>query len=107
MVTISRKSEYADTLFKQTIGLMFRFRITKPLIFNFNSPQLCDVHMLFVPFSIDVVFLDEDDIIVWMNYLKAWTGRIKTPCKVSKMIEFPKNTISKNNLQFGDKLLFL
>lgn len=107
MKTISIETESADTLFKQTIGLMFRFKITKPLIFELDYPKACDVHMLFVPFSIDVVFLDADDTIIYMEYLKAWTGRVKTPCKVKKIIEYPEFTISEKNLQFGDKLLFI
>ena len=94
--------ERADTLFKHTLGLMFRRRIKCDygLLFSFERQTTCDIHMLFVPFDIDILFLDCNGLVVDLCTLKAWTGRYKVGC--CSFIECKKGTIGKNCIVIGD-----
>lgn len=96
--------ERADTLFKRSLGLMFRRQIKNDyaLLFSFERKTVCDVHMLFVPFDIDIIFLDCSGAVVDLCTLKAWTGVYKVEC--CSFIECKKGTISIFDIRIGDKL---
>jgi len=97
--------ERADTLFKRTFGLMFRWCIKNNygLLFSLERQIECDVHMLFVLFDIDILFLDSSNTIVKTETLKSWTGHSKCFCKT--IIECKSGTIDRFNLCIGDKLI--
>jgi uncharacterized membrane protein (UPF0127 family) len=107
LIVVSYWEERANSFFSQILGLMFRFKIKKPLIFNIKNKRCGEVHMCFVPFDIDIIFLNDNDIIIETDSLKSWTGKIDYNKNVNTIIEFPKYTIIKKNLKIGDKLLFL
>jgi uncharacterized membrane protein (UPF0127 family) len=96
--------EYANTLFKRTLGLMFRRRIKNDyaLFFSLEREAVCDVHMLFVPFDIDIVFLDIFCNVVKIDTLKSWAGRSK--CFCSSFIECKNGTVDAHELKIGDNL---
>jgi hypothetical protein len=56
-------------------GLMFRrsFPEGHALVFRFDRPDRRALHMLFVPFDIDVVWLVENEV-VRVERLPAWRG---------------------------------
>ncbi|MGM5484420.1 MAG: DUF192 domain-containing protein [Nanobdellota archaeon] len=56
--------EHCRSLGKKALGLMFRTGLKRPLIFHFDKEQMIPLHMLFVFFPIDVLFLDENRKIV-------------------------------------------
>lgn len=92
----------ANTFRKRLLGLMFR---KKPLekeglwIYPCNS-----IHMCFMQFPIDVVFLDRNNQIVkTIQNLKPW--RFVAPIKNAySVIELPIGTIEKFNLKNGQPL---
>lgn len=51
--------EFADSLFQKARGLMFRRSVPDgyALVFRFADPDARDLHMLFVPFSIDALWV--------------------------------------------------
>lgn len=67
--------EVADGLLGQARGLMFRRSIPADyaLVFPFDAPDTRDVHMLFVPFSIDVLWLVDDEV-ARKKRLRPWIG---------------------------------
>lgn len=99
--------EYAESLFSRTLGLMFRAHIKDDygLLFSFERQTICDVHMLFVPFDIDIIFLDYNNTVVDLCTLIAWTGRYKTNC--FNFVECKKGTIIKNGIIVGDNIKIL
>ena len=103
---IIQNVERADTLFKQTLGLMFRSHIKDDygLLFSFERQTVCDVHMLFVAFDIDIIFLDCNGVVVDLCTLKAWTGRYKVDCCC--FIECKKGTIDQNGIKIGGVVSF-
>ena len=62
------------------------------------------VHMFFMRFSIDVVFVDNDNVVIKeITSLKPW--QISPYVKqASYVIELPKGTISDKDINIGDKI---
>jgi uncharacterized membrane protein (UPF0127 family) len=56
-------------------GLMFRRSIPDDyaLVFEFDGAAARDVHMLFVPFPIDAVWIVEDEV-TQIKRLRSWVG---------------------------------
>ena len=72
---ISADIEYADTFLKKLTGVMFRKSIAGALIFDMGYNSYDGIHMLFVRFPIDVVFLGPDRKVVDVrSNLRPWTG---------------------------------
>lgn len=67
--------EVADSMFARARGLMFRRSIPEnyALVFHFGSPRHRGLHMMFVPFDIDAVWL-RDGRVRQVQRLKAWRG---------------------------------
>ena len=69
--------ERADTILKQVVGLMFRKSVPESyaMVFTMKRDNREGIHMLFVRFPIDVVFLDQNKKILDIHRnLKPWTG---------------------------------
>lgn len=93
----------ADTFMKRFKGLMFE---RKPYVNKGLHLTPCDsIHMFFMRFPLDIVFLDKENRIVDVrNNLQPW--RIAIPKKRAfSTLELPTGTIKKYNLQIGDKLV--
>ncbi|GHH97573.1 DUF192 domain-containing protein [Neobacillus kokaensis] len=98
--TIPYSIELADSFFKRLKGLMFRKDqlVGEGLwIIPCNS-----IHMCFMNFSIDAVFLSKEGRIVRLvEDLKPW--RIVKPIKNAySVIELPAGTIKKHDLKIGE-----
>ncbi|UTR11522.1 DUF192 domain-containing protein [Evansella sp. LMS18] len=102
-ISIPYNIKKADSFFTRLRGLMFR---KEPLneeglwIIPCNS-----IHMCFMNFSIDAVFLDKDNKIVrTVTELKPWTfvAPVKGSCSV---LELPANSIKKLKLTEGQHLI--
>ncbi|MFH1445224.1 MAG: DUF192 domain-containing protein [Nanoarchaeota archaeon] len=87
--------EHADSLWKQTKGLMFRKSIPKyhGMLFTFNHEAKHGIWMLFMRFPIDIYFLDKDMKVVYqvknakpLNPLKPSTWKVYTPKKPAKYV---------------------
>ena len=80
--------ETADSLFSQARGLMFRRSIPDDfaLVFRFDSVDDRDVHMLFVPFPIDVVWTVRGAV-QRVERLRPWLGLAKS--RGDQIIELP------------------
>lgn len=81
-------------------GLMFSK--PKTLVFYFSKPEKVSLHMWFVFFKIDVLFLDESFKIVDIKKKFKPFSFYTTPKKVSYVIEFPLGKIK--NSEVGDMI---
>jgi len=104
---IAKNIEICRTLPSQMIGLMFRSNIPADyaMIFVMKKPASVGIHMLFMRFPIDVIFLNEKMIIVAMAHLKPWTGH-KAMNKIKYIIETNPGTIERYKLSIGGKMEF-
>ena len=99
--------EYADTPFRQAMGLMFRRNIRDDyaLVFRLKKSTTTGVHMLFVPFGIDIVFLDVYNCVVLVDSLNAWCGRVRITPDVKTIIEMKGGVVALKKIKVGDVLV--
>jgi hypothetical protein len=99
---------YCNNLFSKGFGLMFRKEnsvANTAWVFYFKNPRRISLTMIFVFFTIDAIFLDNERKIVEMTTLKPWS--FYSPAKKSNYcIELRQGTIHNFKLKIGDKLRF-
>ncbi|HMK45185.1 MAG TPA: DUF192 domain-containing protein [Methanocella sp.] len=103
---VATSVELASTLIKQTIGLMFRSSIPEhyAMIFDMRREQYIGIHMLFVRFPIDLVYLDKDRRITDIKRLRSWTG-VAFPSRPARYaIEMRVGASERSGLKVGDVL---
>jgi uncharacterized protein len=105
---ITKKVKLLKSPWTHAIGLMFRRTLeNESYIFAFRKPRVDAVHMAFMRFSIDIVWLDEKKRVsdLYEN-AKPWQKLIffKNPAKY--MIEMPSGLIKKHKITIGNHLDF-
>ncbi len=85
---LASEVDVADSFLSRARGLMFRTSIPAgyALVFEFDEPKRRDVHMVFVPFAIDVLWLVDDEV-QRVETLSAWTGL--DAAEADRLIELP------------------
>jgi hypothetical protein len=103
---LASKVELADTFRRRFRGLMFRrkFQRGKALLFKFPRPGRYAVHMWFVRFSIDLIYLNSSFRVVELRArLKPW--RFHRPKAVANyLIELPTGAISRARVEVGHRI---
>jgi len=100
-----KKHEECRSVFSKAKGLMFSFPIkNNGLVFVFDMEKRIDLHMFFVFYPIDLIFLDKNKRIIEMKD-KFMPFTFYTSRKKAKYtIELPYGTIKKSNSKIGDKI---
>lgn len=94
---------FADNMLLRAKGLMFEkeknFDYSLIFTFNYESKIGCSLHMLFMNFSVDVLFLNSKKEVVDKVTLKPWLLNY-TPKKAAKyVVESPVGTNKKVKLK--------
>jgi uncharacterized membrane protein (UPF0127 family) len=86
--------EVAESVLSQTRGLMFRSSIPEDyaLVFDFDAASTRDVHMLFVWFPIDAIWL-VDETVTHVKRLRPWIGVGRADADT--LIELPAGAASE------------
>ena len=104
---IASEVELADSFWRRFRGLMFRRRFPsgKALFFKFNKLGRHGVHMSFVWFPIDLVYLDSSFKVVEVHArLKPWLMYwLKAVAKY--LIELPAGVATRVRIRIGHKIL--
>ena len=89
------------------LGLMFRKNIPSDysMIFILKKPSHIGVHMFFMRFPIDVIFLDNEKKILGFFRLNPWTG-YKAMKNTRYILEMNAGAIEKYNLSIGGQMEF-
>jgi len=103
---IIKKSALIGDAFSKFIGLMFSKRQDKALIFKFNEEKRISLHMFFVFYPIDVLFLDKNKIVVDKKERFTPFTFYTSKKKAMFAIELPEGTIKKSKTEIGDKINF-
>ncbi|MFZ5989361.1 MAG: DUF192 domain-containing protein [Bacillota bacterium] len=92
----------ADSFLKRFLGLMFKSDLPKGsglLIKPCNS-----IHMFFMKFSLDVVFIDDqNNVIHQIEGIKPWKCS-KIIWNSHAVLELPAGTIKETGTRIGDRL---
>ena len=99
--TIATEIEIADSFVARTRGLMFRRSIPDDyaLVFEFDAPDDRDLHMLFVPFAIDAVWLVGTEVVA-VKRLRPWIGLGRGTADT--IIELPAGAVA--DIEPGDSV---
>ena len=101
---IAKNAAVCKSVISKAAGLMFSRK--KPLIFAFDEEKIVPLHMLFVFYPIDVLFLDRDKVVVEIKE-RLMPFAFYTPKRKSQyIIEIPVKTIKKTKTRLGDKINF-
>lgn len=97
--TLATDVDTADSFLSQARGLMFKRSIPDDyaLVFRFDEVGNRDVHMVFVPFALDVLWLTDEEV-QRKERLSAWTGIAKA--EADQLIELPAG--SADGVEVGD-----
>lgn len=100
--TLATTVDLADSVVSQTLGLMFRRSVPDDyaLAFRFESTKTRDLHMLFVFFPIDAVWI-VDDVVQRVETLRPWRGFARE--KADLIVELPAGTAA--DVEPGDRLV--
>ena len=99
--TLASSVDTADTLLSQARGLMFRRSIPDDyaLVFPFGDAGVRDAHMVFVPFDIDAVWVENEEV-QHVETMAAWTGRAEARCDT--LVELPAG--AAGDVSVGDRV---
>jgi len=103
---IANDAELCGDIFSKSLGLMFSKKQTKALIFKFDEEKIIALHMVFVFYPIDVLFLDKNKIAVDAKENFRPFTFYKSGKKAMYAIELPNGIIKKTNTEIGDKVGF-
>jgi uncharacterized membrane protein (UPF0127 family) len=85
------------------------FRRSIPLdyamIFILKKPSNVNIHMLFVFFPIDIIFLNEEKKVCHFSRLKPWVG-FKAIKNIKYLLEMKAGTVDRFNLTVGGQIEF-
>ena len=102
---LAKKVNLCKNSFSKALGLMFS-RKSKTLLFIFNKEKIVSLHMFFVLFPIDVIYLNKNKKVVQLkeNFKPFRILIAKKPAKY--IIELPNKTIKKTRTKLGDIISF-
>ena len=100
---VAQPLEEATNFFTQGMGLMFRRALPDGgglLIYRCSG-----IHMMFMRFPIDAVFLDKSNTVVRVYHrLLPWIGLIPFVWRADRVAELPAGTARRLQLRPGDRL---
>jgi uncharacterized protein len=91
--------------FSKALGLMFAMK-PKNLVFFFKQEKIIPLHMFFVFFSIDVLFLDKNKKVVDIKENFRPFMCYTPKAKAMYVIELPKDTVKKSKTEINDIISF-
>ena len=103
-INLQLRIKHADSFWKRFKGLLF---YKKPIIEEGLLITPCNsIHMFFMRFPIDVVFLDEsNNVVKVVPHIKPW--RVVLPVRNARSaLELPTGTVDKKNIREGDTIIF-
>jgi len=104
---MAKRLRFCKTFASKIIGLMFARKIQdEALVFVFDKDQGDAIHMLFVFFSIDLLFLDKNKKVIEIKEnFKPFT--VYVPKKEYRyFVELAAGTKKKTKTGIGDELAF-
>ena len=100
--------DFADSFVSRLMGLMFRKDPENGLILKLPSSRNrrgSAIHMFFMRFPLDIIFLDDDKKVVDMVSIRPWkTYTPRSPAKY--VVELEEGSINNYKLEIGDEMDF-
>jgi uncharacterized membrane protein (UPF0127 family) len=103
---ISKKTKICSTILSKTIGLMFSRKQERALIFVFRKEIRESLHMFFVFYPIDVIFLNKDKKVVEIKKNFRPFAVYLPRNRAKYIIEAPAGSVKRSKTRVGDKISF-
>ena len=103
---LAKEVEFCKTELSKIKGLMFTKRIKKALIFVFRKESLQHIHMFFVWYPIDVLWLDKNKKIVQLKENLKPFRIILAKKPAQYIIELEDGTIRETKTELDDIISF-
>jgi len=101
---LADRLEVADNFFTRGLGLMFRRRFEPGQALWLTGTN--GIHMFFMAFPIDAVFLDRQKRVVKVyRRLARWTGMAPLVWGADSVVELPAGSVDGLDLPRGEQLL--
>ena len=101
---LTERVEYADTFLRKLVGLMFTAPEDRGLVFTYSYEQYVSLHMFFVFYCIDVLWLNSEGEVVFLKEeFRPFTVAFPTE-KARSVIELPSGTIQRSKTAIGDRI---
>ena len=102
---LAKQFVICNSLFSKAKGMMLRKKPV-PMIFTFSKEKKVSLHMFFVFFPIDVLFLGADKKIIEIKErFKPWTF-YRPKSKALYIVELPAGIVRRTRTKVGDKIEF-
>ncbi len=86
--------------FSRGMGLMFKFRNTNNLLFEFEREVKIPFHSLFVFFPFLAIWLDSKNKVLEARIVKPFCFNVKPKTRFRKVIELPLNSKNAKIIEF-------
>ncbi len=104
---IAASSKVADSVLTRAVGLMFSKPTEAAMILSFPKETAVSLHMFFVFFPIDVLFVDSGMKVVEVVKSLAPFTAYSAAQKAKFVVELPAGSIAKSKTHVGDRIAFL
>ncbi len=104
---IAASSKVADSILARAVGLMFSKPTETAMILSFPNEKAVSLHMFFVFFPIDVLFVDGSMRVVELVKSLAPFTTYSARQKAKFAVELPAGSIAKSKTRIGDQITFL
>ena len=104
-MVICEKESFISSFFGKMAGLMFS-SCPRPLVFAFSKESKQQLHMMFVFFPIDIIFLDGKMRVVELKKNFRPFTFYNSKEKAKYVIELPAGLIEKSGTRIGDTVIF-
>ena len=103
------RAEVADTSFRLALGLMFRSRLApeEGMLLRFGKSANHALHMWFVRFPIDVIFIREDGNVARIHHARPWEFPFTAGSAVRYALEVNSGFCLRNGIKAGDPCINL
>ncbi len=102
---LARNYKRCESIFSKTVGLMFSKKY-RSLIFIFPEEKVVPLHMFFVFYPIDVLFLDKKKRVVEIKENFRPFSFYSPKNRAKYVIELPNEKVKKTGTKLGDKIVF-
>jgi uncharacterized membrane protein (UPF0127 family) len=100
---LAEEHRVADSFLSRALGVMFRRTFPgDALVFEFSRERRVGIHTVFVFFPLDVLFLDDEGVVVSKRTLRPWIGFASA--RASTVVEMPAG--AAEDVEEGDRLVF-
>jgi len=100
---LSSDAEECSTFFSKFIGLMFSR--CRSLVFVFRHEQIIPLHMIFVFYPIDVIFLSKKKMVVELKQSFLPFTFYSPSNKAMYVIELPAGAIGRSKTRISDQII--